>query len=124
MTLPSRVTLVEVGPRDGLQNEVAPITTADKIALVDRLSAAGHQSIEVSAFVSPKWVPQMADAAAVFAGITRRPGVRYSALVPNLAGLVAEGRTEIERIYHIDRGYEALEEKLAQIGAQIRRVPN
>lgn len=87
MSLPSRVTLVEVGPRDGLQNEVAPVTTADKIAFIDRLSAAGHQAIEVSAFVSPKWVPQMADAAAVFAGITRRQGIRYSALVPNLAGL-------------------------------------
>jgi hydroxymethylglutaryl-CoA lyase len=87
MKLPTRVTLVEVGPRDGLQNEVAPITTPDKIAFVDRLSAAGHQAIEVSAFVSPKWVPQMQDAAQVFAGIARRPGVRYSALVPNLAGL-------------------------------------
>ena len=87
MSLPSRVTLVEVGPRDGLQNEVARIVAADKIAFVDRLSAAGHKAIEVSAFVSPTWVPQMADAATVFAGITRRPGVRYSALVPNLAGL-------------------------------------
>ena len=87
MTLPPRVTLVEVGSRDGLQNEVAPVSTADKIAFVDRLSAAGHTAIEVSAFVSPKWVPQLADAEQVFAGITRRPGVRYSALVPNLAGL-------------------------------------
>ena len=87
MTLPRRVRIVEVGPRDGLQNEAAPIATADKIAFVDALSAAGHQAIEVSAFVSPKWVPQMADASEVFAGITRRPGTRYSALVPNLAGL-------------------------------------
>lgn len=87
MTLPSRVRIVEVGPRDGLQNETARIATADKIAFVNALSAAGHQAIEVSAFVSPKWVPQMADAAEVFAGITRRPGTRYSALVPNLAGL-------------------------------------
>jgi hydroxymethylglutaryl-CoA lyase len=77
----------EVGPRDGLQNEPAPVPTADKIAFVDRLSAAGLRSIEVTAFVSPKWVPQMADAAEVLAGITRRPGVRYSALVPNLRGL-------------------------------------
>jgi hydroxymethylglutaryl-CoA lyase len=81
------VSIVEVGPRDGLQNERAPITTADKIAFVDRLSAAGHSTIEVSAFVSPKWVPQMADAREVFAGITRRDGVRYTALVPNQAGL-------------------------------------
>ncbi|HYM22921.1 MAG TPA: hydroxymethylglutaryl-CoA lyase [Vicinamibacterales bacterium] len=87
MTAPKRVTVVEVGPRDGLQNEHAPVATADKIAFVDRLSAAGLPVIEVSAFVSPKWVPQMADAAEVFAGITRRAGTRYAALVPNLAGL-------------------------------------
>jgi hydroxymethylglutaryl-CoA lyase len=87
MTLPRRVRIVEVGPRDGLQNEAAPIPTADKIAFVNALANAGHQAIEVSAFVSPKWVPQMADAAEVFAGITRRQGTRYSALVPNLAGL-------------------------------------
>jgi hydroxymethylglutaryl-CoA lyase len=84
---PARVTIVEVGPRDGLQNEAAPIGTADKIAFVDALSDAGHTVIEVSAFVSPKWVPQMADAGEVFAGIVRRPGTRYTALVPNLAGL-------------------------------------
>lgn len=86
-TPPSRVTIVEVGPRDGLQNEPAPIDTASKIALVDGLTAAGHTRIEAGAFVSPKWVPQMSDAAEVFAGITRGPGVRYSALVPNMAGL-------------------------------------
>jgi len=85
--IPDRVTIVEVGPRDGLQNEAAPIATTDKIAFVDALAAAGHAVIEVSAFVSPKWVPQMADAADVFAGLTRRPGTRYTALVPNLAGL-------------------------------------
>ena len=90
--LPSRIQIVEVGPRDGLQNEAAPLSTAEKIVFVDRLSAAGHTVIEVSAFVSPRWVPQMADAAEVFAGITRRPGVRYTALVPNLAGL-ARART-------------------------------
>src|SRR5258705_2713976 len=83
----TRVKIVEVGPRDGLQNEAARIATADKIAFVDRLSGAGHTAIEVSAFVSPKWVPQMADAAEVFGGIARRAGTRYTALVPNLAGL-------------------------------------
>ena len=81
------ITIVEVGPRDGLQNESANVATTDKIEFVNRLSAAGLPVIEVSAFVSPKWVPQMADAAEVFAGITRRPGTRYTALVPNLAGL-------------------------------------
>jgi len=84
---PDRVTLVEVGPRDGLQNEAARIDVDAKVALVDALTAAGHTRIEVGAFVSPKWVPQMADTDAVFARIRRAPGVRYSALVPNLAGL-------------------------------------
>jgi isopropylmalate/homocitrate/citramalate synthase len=93
-----RVTVVEVGPRDGLQNEHALVSTADKIDFVDRLSAARLPVIEVSAFVSPKWVPQLSDAADVFAGITRAPGIRYTALVPNLAGLdraIAAGVTEI-----------------------------
>jgi isopropylmalate/homocitrate/citramalate synthase len=92
------VTIVEVGPRDGLQNERVIVPTADKIAFVDRLSAAGLPVIEVSAFVSPTWVPQMADAADVLAGITRRPGIRYTALVPNLKGLeraMAAGVREI-----------------------------
>jgi hydroxymethylglutaryl-CoA lyase len=96
--MPKRVTIVEVGPRDGLQNEPALVSTADKIAFIDRLSAANLPVIEVSAFVSPKWVPQMADAADVFAGITKRAGTRYTALVPNLAGLdraLASGVTEI-----------------------------
>ena len=84
--MPARVRIVEVGPRDGLQNEKATIATADKIALVDRLSATGLQAIEATSFVSPKWVPQLADAAEVFAGIARRPGVRYPVLVPNEQG--------------------------------------
>jgi isopropylmalate/homocitrate/citramalate synthase len=81
------VTVVEVGPRDGLQNEHANVSTGDKIRFVDLLSEAHLPVIEVAAFVSPKWVPQMADASEVFAGIKRRPGTRYTALVPNLAGL-------------------------------------
>lgn len=96
--LPSHVTIVEVGPRDGLQNEKSTVPTATKIAFVDALSAAGHRVIEVSAFVSPRWVPQMADASEVFAGIARKEGVRYTALVPNLAGLQraqAAGLTEV-----------------------------
>lgn len=81
-----RVDLFEMGPRDGLQNEKRLIPTADKIALVDLLSRAGFRRIEVTSFVSPKWVPQMADAAEVLAGITRAPGVSYAALTPNLKG--------------------------------------
>ena len=93
-----RVTIVEVGPRDGLQNEAAGVSTADKVAFVDALSAAGLPVIEVSAFVSPKWVPQMADAAQVFAGITRKAGVRYTALVPNLAGLERALSSQVSEI--------------------------
>lgn len=98
MRLPRTVTIVEVGPRDGLQNERSAITTADKIAFVNQLSDAGHRVIEVGAFVSPKWVPQMADAAEVFAGIARQPGVQYTALVPNVQGLeraIAAGVSEV-----------------------------
>jgi hydroxymethylglutaryl-CoA lyase len=85
--LPPRVRVVEVGPRDGLQNEAARVSTADKVSFVDLLSAAGLPVIEVSAFVSPAWVPQMADAREVLSAIQRRPGTRYTALVPNLKGL-------------------------------------
>ena len=86
MSLPSHVRLVEVGPRDGLQNEAQPISVADKVRLVDALSAAGLGYIEVGSFVSPKWVPQMAGSAEVFAQIQRKPGVTYGALAPNLRG--------------------------------------
>jgi hydroxymethylglutaryl-CoA lyase len=92
------VRIVEVGPRDGLQNEAAFVPTAEKIAFVDRLANAGHTTIEVSAFVSPRWVPQMADAAEVFAGIARRPGVRYTALVPNLQGLARARQAQVDEI--------------------------
>ncbi len=87
MNLPSHVTLVDVGPRDGLQNEKQPVDTATKIELVHRLQAAGLREIEVTSFVSPRWVPQMADNTAVLGGITRQAGVRTSVLVPNLKGL-------------------------------------
>ncbi|MFL3630240.1 hydroxymethylglutaryl-CoA lyase [Xanthomonas campestris] len=80
------VRIVEVGPRDGLQNEANPIATADKIALINQLSATGLRTIEATSFVSPRWVPQLADAAEVFAGITRQPGIAYPVLVPNLQG--------------------------------------
>ena len=86
MALPASVRIVEVGPRDGLQNEKSIIPTAAKVELIDRLSATGLQCIEATSFVSPKWVPQLADAAEVMAAIERRPGVRYPVLVPNLQG--------------------------------------
>ena len=87
--IPDHVTLVEVGPRDGLQNESQPVGAAHKIELVHRLQAAGCREIEVTSFVSPKWVPQMADNAEVMAGIRRQAGVRYSVLTPNMKGLQA-----------------------------------
>ena len=92
------VRIVEVGPRDGLQNEKTPVPAAAKIELIDRLSATGLQTIEATSFVSPKWVPQLADAAEVFAGIDRRPGVSYPVLVPNLQGYeraLAAGAREV-----------------------------
>jgi len=89
MAFPERVTLVDVGPRDGLQNEPLPVDTAHKVALVQQLQAAGLREIEVTSFVSPKWVPQMADNAAVMAAIARPPGVRHSVLTPNLKGFEA-----------------------------------
>jgi hydroxymethylglutaryl-CoA lyase len=85
--VPSRVTVYEVGPRDGLQNEARPIATADKVAFIDGLSATGLQHIEITSFVNPKWIPQLADAAQVAGAIQRRDGVSYSCLVPNRQGL-------------------------------------
>ncbi len=98
MTLPHSVRLVEVGPRDGLQNEKQPISVADKVRLTDDLSAAGLSYIEVGSFVSPKWVPQMAGSADVFAGIQRKSGVTYAALAPNLKGLEAALEAKVEEV--------------------------
>jgi hydroxymethylglutaryl-CoA lyase len=98
MSFPKKVRIVEVGPRDGLQNEAKPLPASVKIQLIEDLAAAGLREIEAGAFVSPKWVPQMADSADVLAGITRRPGVRYPVLVPNLQGFeaaVAAGAREV-----------------------------
>ena len=92
------VRIVEVGPRDGLQNEKAIIATRDKIQLIDRLSETGLQCIEATSFVSPKWIPQLADAAEVFSGILRKPGISYPVLVPNEQGFdraLAAGATEV-----------------------------
>ncbi len=98
MNLPTQVRLVEVGPRDGLQNESRPISVADKIRLVDDLCAAGLSYIEVGSFVSPTWVPQMAGSGEVFAGITRRAGVTYAALTPNLRGLEQALQAGVEEV--------------------------
>lgn len=98
MRLPPEVRIVEVGPRDGLQNEAQTIPAAVKIALIDRLSATGLRAVEAGAFVSPKWVPQMADSAEVLAGIERRDGVRYPVLVPNMKGFQAAAAAGAEEI--------------------------
>ena len=105
------VRIVEVGPRDGLQNESSIIATADKIALIDRLSATGLRSIEVTSFVSPKWVPQLSDAAEVFAGITRRPGVHYPVLVPNEQGYERARAAGVDEIAVFTAASEAFNQK-------------
>ncbi len=109
--LPARVTLVEVGPRDGLQNEAAPVSTAQKIELIHRLQAAGCREIEATSFVSPKWVPQMADNAAVMAGIERQAGVRYSVLTPNMKGLEAALATRPDEVVVFGAASEAFSQK-------------
>jgi len=111
MPLPSRVKLVEVGPRDGLQNEKQAVPAAIKIELVHRLQAAGLTEIEVTSFVSPKWVPQMADAASVMAGINRLPGVRYSVLTPNLKGFEAALLSKPDEIVVFGAASEAFSQK-------------
>jgi len=111
MNLPSHVTLVEVGPRDGLQNEKQPVTTEHKVELVQRLQDAGLKEIEVTSFVSPKWVPQMADNANVMAGLSRRAGVRYSVLTPNLKGLEAALPTRPDEIVVFGAASEAFSQR-------------
>jgi len=96
--LPTRVKMVEVGPRDGLQNEAKAVPAATKIALIERLAEAGLPVVEAGAFVSPKWVPQMADSAAVMAGIKRKPGVSYPVLVPNMQGYDAARAAKADEI--------------------------
>jgi len=104
---PSRVRLIDVGPRDGLQNEAQPVPTEVKVELVHRLQAAGLREIEVTSYVSPKWVPQMADNHAVMQGIQRQPGVRYSVLTPNLKGLEAALRDRPNEIVVFGAASEA-----------------
>ncbi|MES2952399.1 MAG: hydroxymethylglutaryl-CoA lyase [Pseudomonadota bacterium] len=111
MGIPATVKIVEVGPRDGLQNEKQPVPAAIKIELVHRLQDAGLTEIEVTSFVSPKWVPQMADNAAVLAGITRKPGVRYSVLTPNLQGYEAAVKSRPDEIVVFGAASEAFSQK-------------
>lgn len=111
MSLPGRVRLVDVGPRDGLQNEKQPVPTHVKVALVHRLQDAGLTEIEVTSFVSPKWVPQMADNAQIMAGIARRSGVRYSVLTPNLQGFEAALATRPDEIVVFGAASEAFSQK-------------
>ncbi|MEH6800571.1 MAG: hydroxymethylglutaryl-CoA lyase [Halopseudomonas sabulinigri] len=111
MTMPQQVRLVEVGPRDGLQNEKQPISVADKVRLVDDLSAAGLSYIEVGSFVSPKWVPQMAGSAEVFAGIQQRSGATYAALAPNLKGFEAALAAGVQEVAVFAAASEAFSQK-------------
>ena len=111
MSYPTRVKLVEVGPRDGLQNEKQPVPAATKIELVHRLQAAGCKEIEVTSFVSPKWVPQMGDNAEVMAGIQRLPGVRYSVLTPNMKGFEAAVGSQPDEIVVFGAASEAFSQK-------------
>jgi hydroxymethylglutaryl-CoA lyase len=111
MKLPSRVKIVDVGPRDGLQNEKQPVPAAVKIGLVHRLQDAGLKEIEVTSFVSPKWVPQMADAAEVMAGIERKPGVRYSVLTPNMKGFEAALASRPDEIVVFGAASEAFSQR-------------
>ena len=111
MNLPSFVQLIDVGPRDGLQNEKQPVPAAVKIELVHRLQAAGLTEIEVTSFVSPKWVPQMADNAQVMAGMARQPGVRYSVLTPNLQGFEAALQSQPDEIVVFGAASEAFSHK-------------
>ncbi|MBK4738304.1 hydroxymethylglutaryl-CoA lyase [Noviherbaspirillum pedocola] len=110
-TLPQRVKIVEVGPRDGLQNEKQTIPAEVKIRLVDMLSDAGFPNIEAASFVSPKWVPQMATSAEVMAGITRRPGTVYSALAPNMKGFDAALAAGVDEVVIFGAASEAFSQK-------------
>jgi hydroxymethylglutaryl-CoA lyase len=109
--LPSKVKIVEVGPRDGLQNEQATIPADVKVELIDRLTRAGFPNIEAASFVSPKWVPQMATSAEVMARIQRKPGVVYSALVPNMKGFEAALAARVDEVVIFGAASEAFSQK-------------
>src|SRR3954454_11385649 len=111
MQLPSQVKLVDVGPRDGLQNEKGQVPAEVKIELVHRLQDAGLTEIEVTSFVSPKWVPQMSDNAQVMAGIQRKSGVRYAVLTPNLKGFEAAAQSTPDGIVVFGAASEAFSQR-------------
>jgi hydroxymethylglutaryl-CoA lyase len=111
LNLPRRVKLIDVGPRDGLQNEKQPVPAAIKIELVQRLQAAGLKEIEVTSFVSPKWVPQMADNAEVMSGIARSEGVRYSVLTPNMKGFESALLSKPDEVVVFGAASEAFSQK-------------
>jgi hydroxymethylglutaryl-CoA lyase len=111
LNLPRRVKLIDVGPRDGLQNEKQPVPAAIKIELVQRLQAAGLKEIEVTSFVSPKWVPQMADNAQVMAGVARMDGVRYSVLTPNMKGFESALLSKPDEVVVFGAASEAFSQK-------------
>lgn len=115
-TMPDTVRIVEVGPRDGLQNEKTLIPAAAKIELIDRLSATGLRSIEATSFVSPRWVPQLADAAEVYVGIAKRPGVRYPVLVPNEQGYERARAVGVDEIAVFSAASEAFNRKNINAG--------
>ena len=116
MALPGKVRLVEVGPRDGLQNEKAMVPTDVKVALIDLLTDAGHVAIEATSFVSPKWVPQMADAAEVMARIRRKPGVRYPVLTPNMKGFEAAVAAKADEVAVFVAASESFSQKNINCG--------
>ena len=111
MPLPSKVKIVEVGPRDGLQNEKQVVPTATKIELIERLAEAGVRVIEATSFVSPKWVPQMATSAEVMAGIVRKPGVIYSVLTPNMKGFEGALAAKADEVVIFGAASEAFSQK-------------
>ena len=118
VSLPPQVTLVDVGARDGLQNETQNVDTAHKVELIHRLTAAGLREVEVTSFVSPKWVPQMSDNTAVMAGLQRKPGVRYSVLVPNMKGLEAALPTMPDEVVVFGAASEAFSQRNINCGIE------
>src|SRR5210317_1200582 len=111
MTRPTRVSLIDVGPRDGLQNEPSMVPTAQKVDLIHALQAAGVQHMEATSFVSPRWVPQMADAAEVLAQVKRRPGVCLSVLTPNMKGLEAALQSGVDEVVVFGAASETFSQK-------------